>query len=72
MWSLEQVRNRLILAARMIITDHWPRPGRRDWCPICHCPWRCEPTVIAYAYLRMVGQQAWIPPHVRASDKPQT
>ncbi|MEU8023705.1 hypothetical protein AB0B88_15970 [Micromonospora haikouensis] len=64
MMSVEQVRNRLILAARVIITDHWPRPARPDWCPICHCDWQCFPTVTAYAYLRDVGRGRWIPPHI--------
>lgn len=61
--SLEQIRNRLILSARVIITDHWPRADRRDFCPICRCDWMCAPTVTAYAYLRLVGRGRWIPPH---------
>ncbi|TCB97599.1 hypothetical protein E0H26_11825 [Micromonospora zingiberis] len=60
-----QVRARLILSARVIITDHWPTPARRDWCPICHSPWKCWPLITAYAYLRLVGAHWWIPPHTR-------
>ncbi|MEU5945158.1 hypothetical protein ABZ793_06295 [Micromonospora sp. NPDC047465] len=63
--SLAQIRNRLILDARVIITDHWPRAGVRDWCPICHHTWPCEPTQVAYAYLTLVGRGRWIPPHDR-------
>lgn len=60
-----QVRARLVLSARVIITDHWPAAGRRDWCPVCRCPWMCEPMRTAYAYLTAVGRGRWIPPHDR-------
>ncbi|SBT63905.1 hypothetical protein GA0070622_0873 [Micromonospora sediminicola] len=62
--SVEQIRNRLVLDARVIITDHWPRPGKADWCPICRWQWPCEPTQVAYAYLSLVGRGRWIPPHI--------
>ncbi|MEV6798559.1 hypothetical protein AB0M91_09445 [Micromonospora rifamycinica] len=63
--SVAQVRNRLILDARVIITDHWPTSRTRDVCPVCRCPWMCQPTRIAYAYLEVVGRGRWIPPHER-------
>lgn len=59
--SPAQTVNRLILSARVIITDHWPRDGKPDWCPICHYVWPCTPTRDAYAYLRVVGQESWLP-----------
>lgn len=63
--SPAQIRNRMILSARVIITDHWPRPGKRDWCPICHCKWMCQATLDAYAYLREVDQHRYVPPQMR-------
>ncbi|SCL17750.1 hypothetical protein GA0070616_1350 [Micromonospora nigra] len=60
----QQVQNRLVIAAKVIITDHWPRPNRRDWCPICHCQWMCQATTTAYGYLRSVGRSRYVPPHV--------
>lgn len=65
--SPAQVTNRVILSARLIITDHWPRADKRDWCPICHYDWPCYPTRDAYAYLTAVGQQLWVPPRVTAA-----
>lgn len=62
--TVRWVYNRLVLDARVIITDHWPRPGKPDWCPVCHHAWMCEPTRVAYAYLKSVGKGRWIPPHL--------
>ncbi|BCJ59569.1 hypothetical protein [Micromonospora endophytica] len=62
---VEQVRAQLVLSARVIMTDHWPpTDGRRDWCPICNCHWKCRAMLTAYAYLRLVGAHIWIPPHL--------
>jgi hypothetical protein len=63
--SVDQVRARLILSARVIITDHWPVVGERDRCPVCRCSWMCEPMRTAYNYLTEVGRGRWIPPHDR-------
>ncbi len=63
--SAAQVRNRLILSARVIITDHWPPRRRPDWCPICRWRWPCEATRAAYVYLNAVGRGRWVPPHDR-------
>ncbi|MDM4721425.1 hypothetical protein QTQ03_18135 [Micromonospora sp. WMMA1363] len=56
-----QVRNRMVLSARLIITDHWPRVGRSGWCPVCRYRWPCSATSTAYAYLTVVGQGLWVP-----------
>ncbi|WP_431728262.1 hypothetical protein [Verrucosispora sp. TAA-831] len=63
--EIARIRARLVLAARVIITDHWPTTDRPDWCPICNCPWKCWPLATAYAYLRLEGQHLWTPPHAR-------
>ncbi|WP_080640473.1 hypothetical protein [Salinispora arenicola] len=61
--SAAQLRNRMILSARRIISEHWPRVDR---CRVCGCGWPCPPTVYAYEYLASVGQGDWAPPeHVR-------
>ncbi|MCN0155170.1 hypothetical protein [Salinispora arenicola] len=57
--SPAQLRNRMILSARRIITEHWPRVDR---CPICGSGWPCTATVYAYDYLGSVGQGDWVPP----------
>ncbi|WP_025618913.1 hypothetical protein [Salinispora cortesiana] len=57
--STVQLRNRMILSARRIITEHWPRIDR---CPICRSAWPCPPTETAYDYLATVGQGNWAPP----------
>lgn len=63
--TLEQVRDRLILDARVIITDHWPTRADPHSCPICRCHWQCEATRAAYDYLRTVGRSRWVPPQDR-------
>ncbi|MER6591255.1 hypothetical protein ABT214_05260 [Micromonospora purpureochromogenes] len=55
--SPAQVRNRLVLAARIIITDHWARAGR---CPICRMP-LCQAILTEYEYLEMVGERPYVP-----------
>ncbi|MEU1761660.1 hypothetical protein [Micromonospora sp. NPDC005652] len=50
--SLAQIRNRLILSARMIMTDHWP--GEDGSCPLCRYP-ACLAMAGARAYLDSVG-----------------
>lgn len=57
--SAGQLRNRMLLSARRIITEHWPRVDR---CPVCGCGWPCPPTETAYDYLASVGQGCWAPP----------
>ncbi|WP_026185014.1 hypothetical protein [Salinispora vitiensis] len=57
--SAVQLRNRMIVSARRIITEHWPRVDR---CPVCGCGWPCPPTDTAYDYLTSVGQGNWAPP----------
>lgn len=62
--STVQLRNRMILSARRIIAEHWPRVDR---CPICGSGWPCPPTDTAYGYLATVGQDNWAPPqHARS------
>ncbi|WP_026274793.1 hypothetical protein [Salinispora tropica] len=56
--SAVQLRNRMILSARRIIVEHWPRV---DQCPVCGCGWPCRPTSTAYDYLTSVGQGCWVP-----------
>ncbi|WP_018221672.1 hypothetical protein [Salinispora pacifica] len=60
--STVQLRNRMILPARRIITEHWPRVDR---CPICRSAWPCPPTETAYDYLATLGQGGWAPPEPR-------
>lgn len=80
--STVQLRNRMILSARRIITEHWPRVDR---CSICGSAWPCPPTKTAYDYLATVGQATWAPilrdveavylsyhPDLAAPDAPQT
>lgn len=50
-----QVRNRLIIAARHIVADHWPRPGGR--CPVCRVA-DCDALRTALTYLMEVDDQA--------------
>ncbi|TQL36945.1 hypothetical protein [Salinispora arenicola] len=57
--SPAQLRNRMIVSARRIIGEHWPRVDR---CPVCGCGWPCPPTDTAYDYLTSVGQGNWVPP----------
>lgn len=49
--SHAQVRNRLILSARMIVRDHWPVG---DGCPVCKVA-NCWPLRVGCAYLDAVG-----------------
>lgn len=56
--SAVQLRNRMILSARRIVAEHWPRVDR---CPICGYGWPCPPTETAYRYLGSVGQGNWAP-----------
>lgn len=63
--STVQLRNRMVLSARRIITEHWPRVDR---CPICGSGWPCPPTDTAYGYLTSVGQGNWAPPQ-RAGNR---
>lgn len=65
--SPAQTVNRLILSARLIVTDHWPRNGAPGRCPICHHAWPCYPTERAYAYLWVVGEGLWVPRRTRAA-----
>ncbi|WP_434089692.1 hypothetical protein [Micromonospora tulbaghiae] len=67
--SPAQVTNRLVLSARAIIADHWPRAATPDLCPICHWPWPCDPTKVAYTFLRLVGQGGWVPRHARTGAR---
>ncbi|WP_028183146.1 hypothetical protein [Salinispora arenicola] len=57
--SPAQLRNRMIVSARRIIVEHWPRVDR---CPVCGTGWPCTPTGYAYAFLGSVGQANWVPP----------
>ncbi|WP_018582865.1 hypothetical protein [Salinispora arenicola] len=57
--SAAQLRNRMIVSARRIIVEHWPRVDR---CPVCGSTWPCPPTETAYDYLGSVGQGDWVPP----------
>lgn len=59
-----QVRARLILSAKVIITDHWPSPDR---CLICNTG-NCQARGTAAAYLQVVGEPAYVPPII--SDAP--
>ena len=64
--AVAQIRSRLVLDARVIITDHWPlESGEPSMCPVCNLPWMCWPMAVAYAYLRLVGQDIWTPPGFR-------
>lgn len=54
------VRARLILSAKVIITDHWPVPPSNR-CPICNA-WPCQAVGDAYAYLDVVNEPRYIPP----------
>lgn len=64
--SAVQLRNRMILSARRIITEHWPRVDR---CPVCGSGWPCTATVYAYEYLTSVGQGSWVPPEHAVSRR---
>ncbi|WP_027645095.1 hypothetical protein [Salinispora oceanensis] len=64
--SAAQLRARMILSARRIITEHWPRVDR---CPICRSAWPCPPTETAYDYLGSVGQGNWAPPQRAGSER---
>ncbi|WP_025620330.1 hypothetical protein [Salinispora cortesiana] len=64
--STVQLRNRMILSARRIITEHWPRVDR---CPICGSGWPCPPTETAYGYLATLGQDGWAPPQRAGSRR---
>ncbi|NYT96339.1 hypothetical protein [Salinispora sp. H7-4] len=64
--STVQLRNRMIVSARRIITEHWPRVDR---CPICGSAWPCPPTETAYGYLTSVGQGNWAPPQRAGSRR---
>ncbi|WP_018587079.1 hypothetical protein [Salinispora arenicola] len=57
--SPAQLRNRMIVSARRIIVEHWPRVDR---CTVCGTGWPCTPTVYAYEYLTSAGQGDWAPP----------
>lgn len=59
--SAAQLRNRLILTARWIVADHWPRSD--DRCPICRVP-NCEVITVARDYLDAIKDR-YVPPHVR-------
>ncbi|MFC0504203.1 hypothetical protein [Micromonospora costi] len=52
------VRSRMILSAKVIITDHWPNPDR---CPICGVM-VCRARGNAAYYLQIVGEPPYIPP----------
>ncbi|NIL65018.1 hypothetical protein [Salinispora arenicola] len=58
--SPAQLRNRMIVSARRIIVEHWPRVDRR--CTVCGTGWPCTPTAYAYEFLGSVGQGSWMPP----------
>lgn len=55
---VQGVRARLILSAKVIINDHWPRD---DGCPICGVH-MCRARSTAYAYLHEVGEPLYVPP----------
>ncbi len=64
--STAQLRARMILSARRIIREHWPRVDR---CPVCGSGWPCRPTETAYDYLATVGQGNWAPPQRAGSRR---
>lgn len=61
--SPAQVRNRLILAARRIVAEHWPRQD--DRCPVCRIP-NCRALTVATDYLNSTGP----PPPQKRTQRP--
>lgn len=56
--EVDLIRARMILTAKLIITDHWPSPDR---CPICNVA-NCGARGNAAYYLEVVGEPPYIPP----------
>lgn len=56
--AVQVTRARLIVSAKVIIVDHWPRD---DGCPICRVH-LCRARTTAHAYLHEVGEPLYVPP----------
>ncbi|MEH1016162.1 hypothetical protein V6U90_24005 [Micromonospora sp. CPCC 206060] len=60
--SAAQLRSRMVLAARWIVTEHWPADDGR--CPVCRVP-DCLAIASAHAYLDATGT-----PHLSPGNRP--